>query len=47
VEYLRHHGRTGRPRGDAAFLRRLERRLDRRLVPDTFGRRRKKKDEGE
>ena len=38
VEALRRHGRTGRPWGDLAFLRRLERRLDRRLVPGTPGR---------
>ena len=38
VQALRRHGRTGRPWGDLAFLRRLERRLDRRLVPGTPGR---------
>jgi len=41
VERLRRHGRTGRPWGDKAFLRRLERRLRRRLVPGTPGRPRK------
>jgi len=44
LERLRRHGRTGRPLGAVSFLRRLERRLDRRLVPGTPGRPRK--DEG-
>jgi len=41
LERLRRHGRTGRPLGPVSFLRRLERRLDRRLVPGTPGRPRK------
>jgi len=41
LEALRLHGRTGRPLGDKAFVRRLERRLDRRLLPGLPGRPRK------
>ncbi|MEA3366592.1 MAG: transposase [Planctomycetota bacterium] len=41
LERLRRHGRTGRPLGDRGFLRRLERRLDRVLVPGKPGRPRK------
>ena len=33
MERLRRHLRTGRPLGDAAFIARLETRLDRRLHP--------------
>jgi putative transposase len=33
VGLLRRHARTGRPLGDLGFLKRLERLLDRRLVP--------------
>lgn len=35
---IRLHGRTGRPLGDVRFLRRLERRLGRRLIPGHPGR---------
>jgi len=35
---LRRHGRTGRPLGGLRFMRRLERLLDRRLVPGKPGR---------
>ena len=35
---IRLHGRTGRPLGDTAFVRRLERRLGRHLLPRAPGR---------
>jgi len=35
---IRLHNRTGRPLGDTAFVRRLERRLGRRLLPGQPGR---------
>ncbi len=35
---IRLHGRTGRPLGEAGFVRRLERRLGRRLLPGAPGR---------
>jgi len=38
LEGLRRHGRTGRPWGDEGFLRLLERRLGRTLVPGRPGR---------
>jgi hypothetical protein len=38
VALLRGHARTGRPLGDVRFVRRLERLLDRRLVPGMPGR---------
>ncbi len=41
LERLRRHGRPGRPPGEVSFLRRPERRLDRRLVPVAPGRPRK------
>jgi len=41
LEAIRRHGRTGRPLGDLRFLRRLEKRLGRSLVPGKPGRPRK------
>jgi len=38
LDRLRRHGRTGRPLGEAGFVRRLERRLGRRLRPRPPGR---------
>ncbi len=38
VERLRRRLRTGRPLGDSRFVRRLERRLGRRLLPGAPGR---------
>jgi len=40
---IRLHGRTGRPLGEAGFVRRLERRLGRRLLPGVPGRPRKRR----
>jgi putative transposase len=43
LETFRRHERTGRPLGDVHFLRRLEAKTGRRLVPARPGRRPKEK----
>jgi putative transposase len=43
LDAFRRHQRTGRPLGDARFLRRLERQTGRRLLPARPGRKPKEK----